>query len=539
MAKKKTSSGGKAEASGGNYETLVGTWYAYSALLGAGAQPPFALQTDIFLTSFTCQTDAPVDDVNVVTSADGLIFIQAKRTVSLSSGTASAFAKAIDQFVRQIQASAAKDPKHAWARPLDPARDRLVLATRSASSAKITSVLAELLRRIRDRAAILTLKDVASSKTERAVAKVVEANLKRSWKKAFGRAPTPGELHSALRLIWVQLLDLESEERDRSHILERLRTDILEDSLQAESAFSELFKLVARLRAERSGADRPTLLQHLARAGVRLTALPDFRMDVRSLKTWTADRLQAAPRFTRLLDDDPRSVIERTVWPAFRDEAYEQSFVLVGEPGGGKSGLMYRLALTASQEGHDVLFLPVDLLNIQTFSDLQTELGITHRLVEVLANWPGSRPGLVILDALDAARRPETQKLLGDVVGGILRMPESRWKAIASVRKYDLRQGVEWSTMFRGVPPVATHVDAEFSHVRHIAVGPLTNAEVDQTSTLLPELEELYKQASEQLRVLLQNIFNLHLLAELLRAGVACHSACNFAALSRGIGVQN
>jgi hypothetical protein len=93
--------------------------------------------------------------------------------------------------------------------------------------------------------------------------------------------------------------------------------------------------------------------------------------------------------------------------------------------------------------------------------------------------------------------------------------------------------------MFRGVPPVATHVDAEFSHVRHIAVGPLTNAEVDQTSTLLPELEELYKQASEQLRVLLQNIFNLHLLAELLRAGVACHSACNFAALSRGIGVQN
>jgi hypothetical protein len=46
MAKKKTSSGGKAEASGGNYETLVATWYAHSVLLGGVAQPPFDLHAD-------------------------------------------------------------------------------------------------------------------------------------------------------------------------------------------------------------------------------------------------------------------------------------------------------------------------------------------------------------------------------------------------------------------------------------------------------------------------------------------------------------
>jgi hypothetical protein len=39
MAKKKTSSGGKAEASGGNYETLVATWYAHLVLLGGIARP--------------------------------------------------------------------------------------------------------------------------------------------------------------------------------------------------------------------------------------------------------------------------------------------------------------------------------------------------------------------------------------------------------------------------------------------------------------------------------------------------------------------
>src|SRR6266850_4797190 len=62
--KKKTSSGGKAEASGGNYETLVATWYAHSVLLGGIAQPPFDLHTDTQIVSFTCQSDAPVDDVN-------------------------------------------------------------------------------------------------------------------------------------------------------------------------------------------------------------------------------------------------------------------------------------------------------------------------------------------------------------------------------------------------------------------------------------------------------------------------------------------
>jgi hypothetical protein len=521
MAKKRTSSGGKAEASGSNYETLVATWYAQSVLLGAAARPAFGLRADSYLVSLACQTEAPVDDVNVLTSDAGFIFVQAKRTVALSSSAPAAFAKAIDQFVRQIQACLTKDPKHAWSRPLDPAKDRLVLATRTGSSSKITVTLPELLRRIRDQVGSQTLKSVASSQLEREVAKVVEGNLKRSWKRAFRATPTASELNVALRLIWIQVLDLDPDDRDRAHIIERFRTDLVEDPLQAGFAFSELFALAARLRAERSGADRPTLLQALAGAGVRLTALPDYRSDVRSLKGWTTDRVQAAPRFTRLLEDDPKLVIERAVWPGLRDAGYTQSLVVVGEPGAGKSGLMYRLAETAVRDGYDVVFLPVDLLNITTLSDLHNELRITHGLVDTLANWPGSRSGLVILDALDAARKPETQKLLREVVGGILRIQGARWKVVASVREYDLRQGVEWSAMFRGAPAVPGHADPEFAHVRHIAVGRLMDGEVAQIATLLPELEELYNQASDKLRELLRNIFNLHLLADLLRAGVA------------------
>jgi len=521
MAKKKTSSGGKAEASGGNYETLVATWYAHSVLLGGIAQPPFDLHTDTQIVSFTCQSDAPVDDVNANTGDAGIIFVQAKRSVDMSSAATSSFAGALDQFVRQVKACAAADPKHAWSRPLDPSRDRLILATRSASSSKVTETLPELLRRIRDRSDVRTLKQVAVSQTEKMAAKTVETNLNRSWKAAYRRSPTAKELNALLRLIWVHELDLESGKRDRRIILEQFRANLLEDATQANLAFSELFKLGARLRAERSGADRSTLLQLLARAGIRLTALPDFRGDVVALRKWTTARLELAPKFTRLLEDDPQLTIERALWPSFQEAANAKSLLLVGEPGAGKSGLMYRLASTAIAAGQDVVFLPVDLLNVDTFSGLQDELGIRHDLVEVLANWPSSKPGLLVLDALDAARKPETQRLLREVVGGILRVSGSRWNVVASVRKYDLRQGTEWSTMFRGAPPIPAHADGEFSRVCHVAVGRLTDAEVSQIAAPFPALEQLYNHASDKLRDLLQNIFNLHLLADLLRAGVA------------------
>jgi hypothetical protein len=167
------------------------------------------------------------------------------------------------------------------------------------------------------------------------------------------------------------------------------------------------------------------------------------------------------------------------------------------------------------------VFLPVNLLNVDTFAGLQAELGIQHDLVEVLANWPSSAPGFLLLDALDAARKPETQKLLREVVGRILRIEDSRWNIIASVRKYDLRQGTEWSTMFRGSPPIPAYADLEFRHVRHVSVGRLTDSEVSQIAGAFTPLDQLYRHASEKLRDLLQNIFNLHLLAELLHDGVA------------------
>jgi hypothetical protein len=517
--KKKTSSGGKAEATGADYETLVGAWYCHALLVGTSTQPLFDLPATSEIKSVHCQTDAPIDDVNAVTSDDGIVFVQAKRTVALSTSKSSPLASALDQFVRQHQACDAKSSGKFWSRPLEPLTDRLVLATRGESSAKIIEVLPRLLRGLRDRAGANSLLDVATSQAERAVARTIEQHVKRSWKSAYERNPTAGQLAALIRLIWVQQLDLESGKRDRKFLLDQFRINILVDPVQASTTFSELYRLVARFRADRSGTDRGPLLLALSDAGIKLQALPDYRSDVAALKTWTAARLQKAPAFIQLLDKDSNLKIERSMWPAFRSAANQDSFLLVGEPGAGKSGLTYRLGLEALTGKQDVVFLPVDLLNIDNFSALNSELRISHNLADVLANWPGSCPGLLIVDALDAARRFETQNILREVVAEVLKIEGCRWRVVASVRRYDLRQGNAWADMFRGPPPIPADAEREFSGIRHISVRMLQDAEIDQMASTFPQLTSAFQGAFPRFRDLLRNIFNLHLLADLLRHG--------------------
>ena len=465
------------------------------------------------------QSDAPVDDVNAHTEDGGIVFVQAKRTVSLSTNRHSLFGSAIDQFVQQYKECAEKTGNRSWSRPLDELRDRLVLCTRSASSGNVTRTLSELLQRLRDRSDVRPLKAVATSAHERAVAKTMHQCVRATWHRTFGRAATADELYRLLRLIWIQVLDLESGERDSKAVQTHFRTSILEAPNQATRAFSLLFQLCAQLRAQRSGTDRPALVRALTSQGIALTALPDYRADVRALTQWTANRVKRGDRFTQLLQSRPDLKIHRNLWSDFLSTATASSFVVIGRPGAGKSGLMYRLAETASLQNYGVVFLPVDLLNADTFSTLQNELGITHSLPGVLANWPGSKPGIVIIDALDAARKLETQAVLREIVGEILALPNSRWTVVASVREYDIRQGTNWRSMFRGSPPIPAYASREFSAVRHVYVDALTDSEIKQIATPFGALHALFNGAPPKLRELLRNIFNLHLLAELLNDG--------------------
>jgi hypothetical protein len=516
----RSNSGGKAEATGANYETLVGAWYCTRVLLGRAAQPLFDLPASSRLAAITCQSSEPVDDVNCETSDDGMIFVQAKRSISLSNSATSSLGKAIAQFVAQQKAwaNAAKaDPN---ARPLDERRDRLILATRSLRSRKVVEILPRLLRGLRDRSDLNSLLDVQTSQQEREVAVVIEAQFHRHWRQLHGREPVPEEIGRLLRLVWIQVVDVEEGERDRINVLDSMRAAFLEDPSQADLAFAGLVKQCARLRAERSSTDASTLQTALARVGVKLLALPDYRSDIQALRSWTRTQLKKSVRFTRLLESETRSTIAREVWPEFRQAAETHSFLAIGDPGAGKSGLIYRLAQDLFSTHRDVVFIPVDLIGAGLLTELQAELGISRPPAEVLENWPGSNKAVFIVDALDAARKFETQIVFRETIDQVLRLGAGRWNVVASVRKYDLRQGMEWRRMFEGVALSNTYAEKEFGYVRHIAVSPLSEKEIQQTLVFSADLNKLYLDAHPDLKALLRNIFNLHLLAELVAQGV-------------------
>jgi hypothetical protein len=461
-----------------------------------------------------------VDDVLIETSEEGFIFVQAKRSVDLSSSETSPLASVLDEFVKQYKACEDRQGGHIWARPLALDHDRLVLATPSRSSSKITQILPRLLRGVRDRASTETLSDVQTSAKEREVADVIEAHVNQIWNTVYGTPPTRGDLGRLLRLMWVQVLDVEAEGRDRAHALDLLRGSVLEQADTAETALSTLVQLCGRLRGESSGAEGPSLQRALLNAEIALRAAPDYRRDIQALRAWTELRLSRTPAFTHLIEGRPETVINRAVSRTIRGAADFDSFLVVGEPGAGKSGVCYQLAQHIFDAGRDLVLLPVDLLNVDTMASLSAELRISHFLGEVLRNWPGRQPGILIIDALDAARKSETQTLLRALVDEIMRTAADRWRVVASVRRYDLRQGTEWARIFRGAPPLPDFTKTEFRSVRHVSVRRLSEAELAQIADSIPPLHELFQRAPSKLKELLRNIFNLHLLAELLNDGV-------------------
>lgn len=520
MASNSGSAGGRAEAAGGGYETLVAAWYCVRILLSRLAHPLFDLPANTRLLTLRSQSGEEVDDVNCRTSDDGVVLIQVKRSVGLTTGETSPLAKALDQFVRQQKAASEHLSDAVLGRPLDPVRDRLVLATRSTAPTKIKGALTRLLRGLRDQPDEALLSDIALSDEERKVAGVVETHIRRSWLAAYGSAPTPPAIGALLRLIHLQFIDVEPGERDRLSLMDDLRSQILTDPDQAGVVFSHLIAHCARLRSDQSGADASTLLGTLAKAGVRLQAAPDYRADIAALRAWTARRLATVARHTCLIESNPASIIERTAWSSTVEAARQGSVLLVGEPGAGKTGVAYHLAETEMASGRDVIFIPVDMMTVEGPAALRAELGISHEFGEVLANWPGAQHGLLIVDALDAARKSETQTVLRMTIEDVLSQAGGRWNVVASVRSYDLRQGAEWARLFRGRPPAPDHADSGFPNVRHITVARLTEPEIAQITVFSPALKGLYDAASAPLRGLLLNIFNLRLLAELIENGI-------------------
>ncbi len=515
----KTSGGGAAAAGGMEFQHRVAAWVAAHILAEKDTAAPWELPADTTLEWLRCETEQPVDDLLVGTSANGLLFAQVKRTLQLASAPNSQLASALDQFVRQFISNPSRTTSRQLRdRPLDPARDRLVLVTSRTSSKPILVHLPAVLSRLRSTEQ--TLDRVPRNQKERKALSILQTHLTRSWRKSLGTLPSEGELKQLLSLIYIQVADLAKGGTEEREARSLLRTSILRNPENAKTAWALLVSLCGSLAAEQSGASRVGLQTALLNVGLQLRTPWSYKDDIQSLREYSRETLDRSADLARIRVETNEIIkIQRPSTRALRNAAEEASILVVGEPGAGKSGALHDLVEALSESERDHVFLAVDRLAACILADLHGELGLKTSFVQVLKNWPGNTPAFLVIDALDAARGGPAVMMIRDLIRQVV-AKNSRWRVVASIRKFDLRYGEETKKLFAGTPPTRFQ-DVEFGKIRHLNVPRLSDDELDQISSQSPRLRTLTDKAPKELEDLLRVPFNLRLLAALLGIGIA------------------
>lgn len=507
--------GGSAAHAGIGFQDRVAAWVAVRILAEAAA--PWDLSSGVTLEFLRCNTEQPVDDLLVGTSEDGVVLAQVKHRLNLQSDPNSDLASALDQFVRQFllcQRTAGSKP---WEHVLEAGRDRLVLLVGPRSSGRIRYDLPSVLERMRSLTESQSLGDAATNDRERRVLETVWRHVERSWTTASGSTPSETDLRALLSLVRVQTLDVDAGGQDELSAKDLLCSSVLRNPEQADAAWTILVTTCAGLAANRSGAGRGELQNALLTADIRIPVKPprSYSRDIQSLRQYSASQIRRLSRFSEINTESVQVKVTRACQEPLREAAEEASLLVLGEPGAGKSGVLVDLARALAHEDKDVIFLPAADLDTRNLAALGANLHLEHNLVHVLSNWPGTEPGFLIIDALDSARSDCAASVLDELIDGVNRSA-SRWRIVASVRKFDLRYAKRVRELFAGTPPT-DFVDVEFSNVRHVNVGRLGEDELGQIATQSPELAGLIRLIPKQLR---SNLFNISLLAEVLTSGV-------------------
>jgi signal recognition particle GTPase len=514
--------GGAATQAGIIYQNEVAAWLCVRILAEQEVASLWGLPDDVTLEFIRCETEQPVDDILVGTSQGGHAFIQVKHAVKSSTTQDSALASSLEQFTRQFLAYRnGTIGKHRWERPLDSNLDRLVLITSSRSSAPIMEHLPNTLTRLRTLTPDQGIDDAVENEEQQKVLSVVRAHLSRTWLDATGTSLSNTDERDLLKLIWVQVLDVAMGERDQRESENVLRASIINNPAQAGDAWNKLVSACAYYAKNRSGADRALLQQRLT-TSVEIKVPRSYRSDIEKLRQHSATTLQALSDLSTIRVGNHVVKINRPSSEALRNAAEGQSIVVVGEPGAGKSGALHDLVGAFINENRDTVFLAVDKLEARSLGGLRIELGLEREFVEILNNWPGSEPALLVVDALDAARSEASAQTFYDLLASVLKAP-GRWRVVASIRKFDLRHNVKLHNLFAGKPPTEFQ-SREFYNLSHLNVRLLDVEEWKQIALQSRELADLIVEAADSLRELLLVPFNVRLAGELLGGGVSVES---------------
>jgi hypothetical protein len=526
MSSKSVNAGGAATQAGLNYQNRVAAWHCVQILAENETSPLWGLPVGTTQEFLRCETEQPVDDILIGISQDGLIFVNVKHGIRSSTTKNSALDSVIRQFIRQfISYRGLENGPSPWTRALDPAKDRLVLVTRSkTTSSAIRESLPKVLQRIQagEVANDLTKFTEVLPQAENRVFKTFRSLFSQAWLDLIGVEISFEDELDLLKLVRINILDVDENEISEREAKNLLRTSVLKNPDDADLVWNLLIQLSANLASRRGGADRASLQKHLLDNGVSLKIPASFRSDTEKLQLHSQQTLTLLKELSSIRVGELNVKINRPSTRSLLEAAEENSIVVVGTPGAGKSGAMYDIADTLLQQDRDVIFFAVDGLNASSLGNLRNELGLEHDLVTTIKNWPGGRPAFLIIDALDAARSESSAKTFYELISLTLGNSK-RWRVITSIRQFDLRHNRKLRQLFSGRPPTG-FAESEFYDVRHFSVPLLDQDELLQIRGQSPELYDLTVKAELPFQKLLEVPFNLRLAGELIGAGVSISS---------------
>jgi hypothetical protein len=502
---------------GARYQNQVTAWLSAKMLAERPAAPLIPRGK---LTYIASESGEAVDDILAGTDQGSFAFVQAKRKISLSTREGSDLEGVVNQAVRQIAATIEPD-KRPWSRTLNPNEDHLLLVTSSDSPATIRTNLRNALHRVNGLHPDQTVMDAAKNRGEKVALTDLLTLADREWTKVTGTAPTAEEQRLFLKLFDVEVLDPDDREIHESEAKSDLAASVLEDASQEHLAWASLVTLCGRSAARQTGFTIEGLRRGLREDNLKLKAVPSFAADIEVLRQHTKTTLDHLAGLSRIRIGGQDLKVDRLAVTELVRIAEQTSNLVVGQPGAGKSGAIHDAARRLLEQGRDVICFAVDRLDFTNLSQVQAELGLRHSLTEVIKAWDGNGTGVILIDALDAARGAAASEVILALIRELTN--GSRWNVVASVRKWDLRYNPDLRAIFRHTAAVhipADLTDAEFYDVTHVNVPVFSLEELEKICSGSPALRTLKESANQDTVELLRVPFNLRLAADLLESGM-------------------
>lgn len=497
--------GGAATALGVDYQSRIVAWALCQILAGPLAISRWDWPQNSTWSRVTSEAKSVVDDIVVENSYGDRAFLQAKHRVQLSSSPSGPLGSALDQFVGQLEE--AKDG------------DRFILATSSETSARLRAEVPRILERARRLPPESSIWDAASGQSETEALEILVGHIRRAWGERRGAVPSEADIKDLMARTYLSVIDVLDAQTDHQAALFLLRSSVLGRPEDDVVTWRQLVAIANEMSHLQATATSQWIAGSLVKSGISLLAQASLRPDIATLRSYSQSTVRRLSNFARLNGAaNAGNQIERDFQKALNASARNGSLLVVGEPGAGKSAALYALARELGKT-HDVVVLAADVVSTDEADSLRQEIGLNHDLGAILRGWPGTEPGYLVIDAMDAARGAETQRMLLDLIEQTA-SDDGRWRVIASVRQFDLRYNPRLQDAFPRRDGPLQHATPEFSRIAHFYIPELSDLELNQFCDNSAPLRAAVDSASRALQELVHNPFCLRLLSELVHHGV-------------------